>query len=376
MIRLNRTGRAGLIRDHPRRRAPRAGSPVPSAALLAAAALLPLAACDRFVDRQIEQALERDTEILRSPDLNVVLCGTGSPLADPERAGACTAVLAGGEFVLVDVGPGAWETVDLADLPTGALSAVLLTHFHSDHIGDLGETVTQSWIAGRSRPLEVYGPAGTARVVEGFVDAYAQDADYRTAHHDEQYMPRAAAGVVAKEIALGEAADADAVVFDRNGLRVTMFRVQHDPVRPAVGYRFDYRGRAVVVSGDTAKSASVQRHAQGADLLIHEALQRDMMGRVAAVAERSGNARLGKMAHDTLSYHASPVEVAEIARDAGVVTLVFTHLVPAPRNFVLRRMFLAGVSDVFAGEVVLGTDGMRFSLPPRADAGVERPGGG
>jgi ribonuclease Z len=341
---------------------------------IALALLVALAAsgCERLMERQVEQALNRaDRTLLQSPDLHVVLCGTGSPLPDKERAGACTAILAGGEFVLVDVGPGAWESADLAGLPTADLSAVLLTHFHSDHIGDLGEAMTQSWIAGRTRPLDVYGPEGTARVVAGFDQAYAADAHYRTVHHGEQYMPAAAAPAIGHDVALAEAPDADAVVFDRNGLRVTMFRVHHDPVTPAVGYRFDYRGRSVVVSGDTAKSASLAKHAAGADLLVHEALQPDLMGRVAGIAERTGHQRIAKMARDTLNYHTSPVEAAELAREAGVTTLVFTHEVPGPRNFIMRRMFLSGVQDVFPGKVVLGEDGMRFDLPPKADGAVD-----
>ena len=148
-------------------------------------------ACDRMVERQIAANFDRTrTDMLTSPDLQVVLCGTGSPLADANRASACTAVVAGGEVVLVDVGPGSWEVADLANLPTGALSAVLLTHFHSDHIGDLGEAITQSWIAGRPRPLDVYGPPGVAGVVDGFAKAYARDVDYRVAHHGEEALPR------------------------------------------------------------------------------------------------------------------------------------------------------------------------------------------
>lgn len=326
--------------------------------------LLALGGCDRLIERQVEQGIARETALLDSPDMTVVLCGTGSPLADPQRAGACTAVLAGGQLVMVDAGPGSWETLDLTKVPTGQLSAVLLTHFHSDHIGDLGEAMTQSWIAGRDRPLDVFGPVGTERVVDGFVAAYAQDADYRTLHHDEQHMPRAAAPAVAHEIPLGDAPDADALVFDRDGLKVTMFRVRHDPVKPAVGYRFEYRGNVVVVSGDTAKSESVVEHAKGADILVHEALNRDMMSRIAAIVSRH-DPRLGKMANDTLTYHTSPVEAAEVARDAGVKTLVFTHVVPGPRNIIMRRMFLAGVADVFTGSVVLGEDGARFTLPPK-----------
>jgi ribonuclease Z len=158
-----------------------------------------------MIDRQIEQALAaNDRSILQSPDLNVVLCGTGSPLPDKDRAGACTAVLAGGEFVLVDVGPGSWETVQLAGLPTGDLSAILLTHFHSDHIGDLGEAVTQSWIAGRPHPLDIYGPTGTTRVVDGFAQAYELDNHYRNVHHGEEYMPNAAAHAVGHDVALAD----------------------------------------------------------------------------------------------------------------------------------------------------------------------------
>ena len=339
--------------------------PFIAACALHAGLLLAVPGCDRIIDRQIERGLERtDRGILKSRDLNVVLCGTGSPLPDADRAGACTAILAGGEFLLVDVGPGAWENVAMEGLPGGDLSAVLLTHFHSDHIGDLGEAITQSWIGGRTRPLDIYGPAGTSRVVDGFNQAYAFDAQYRTAHHGEEYMPAAAAPAVGHDVALGDAQDASAVVFDRNGLRVTMFRVDHEPVVPAVGYRFDFGGRSVVVSGDTAKSASLIDHAKGADILIHEALEREMMSRISAVAERTGRKRIGKMVGDTLNYHTSPVEAAEVARDAGVDTLVFSHVVPGPSNVLLRRRFLAGVADVFQGEVVIGEDGMRFALPP------------
>jgi ribonuclease Z len=272
--------------------------------------------------------------------------------------------VAGGILVLVDVGPGSWEVVDLANLPTAALGAVFLTHFHSDHIGDLGEATTQSWIAGRAQPLDVYGPAGTARVVEGFATAYAADVAARVAHHGDAAMPRAAAGAVAHEVALGPEPDASAPVFTHGDLTVTMFRVDHAPVEPAVGYRFDYRGRSVVVSGDTRKTASMVEHARGADILVHEALNRDMLSRVPPVAQSLGRARLAKLAGDITTYHTTPVEAAEIARDAGVHHLVLTHLVPAPTNFLTRRMFMRGVSDVFSGEVTLGEDGAEFRLAP------------
>jgi ribonuclease Z len=328
-------------------------------------AALGAAGCDRVVDWVIARNLGRtDESVLRSPDLTVVLCGTGSPLPDRSRAGACTAVVAGGELVLVDVGPGSWETVDLANLPTANVSAILLTHFHSDHIGDLGEAVTQSWIAGRTRPLDVYGPVGTARIVDGFAAAYAQDAGYRTTHHGEAYLPRAAAVPAAHEIALADDPAASAVVFERNGLRVTMFRVDHRPVEPAVGYRFDYRGRSVVVSGDTRKSANLVQHAKGADILVHEALNPAMMTRASRVADSLGRTRLAKLAMDTISYHTSPIEAATEANEAGVQHLVLTHLVPGPSNVLARWLFTRGMRQAFHGQITVGEDGMRFTLPP------------
>jgi ribonuclease Z len=322
--------------------------------------------CQQLIDRQVDRALTRvDESVLHSPDLQVVLCGTGSPIADPDRAAACTAVIAGGHFFLVDAGPGSVEVVDRANLPLGHLDGVLLTHFHSDHIGDLGEAITQSWIAGRAQPLDVYGPKGVAEVVDGFRAAYAADVDARVLHHGEQYMPRAAAGAVAREIALADSPLADAVVFDRDGLRITMFRVDHDPVRPAVGYRFDFGGRSVVVSGDTKKSASVAAHAKGADLLIHEALAGEFTARVVEAAKRLGMTRLAKLASDIPGYHTTPREAGEVAEEAGVTRLVLTHLVPPPSNFIARRAFTNGASEAFEGEVTLGEDGMRFALAPR-----------
>ncbi len=179
-------------------------------------------------------------------------------------------------------------------------------------------------------------------------------------------MPRAAAGAIAHEVALDldDPGFSEAIVLERGGLRVTMFAVDHSPVRPAVGYRFDYGGRSVVVTGDTKKSASVAKHAAGTDLLVHEALLPEAALRASAIAARLGNARLAKLASDIPGYHTSPIEAAEVAKAAGAKKLVLTHLVPGPSNFLTRRMFLRGVSDVYAGEVVLGEDEMRFD--PRA----------
>ncbi|HQR33091.1 MAG TPA: MBL fold metallo-hydrolase [Blastocatellia bacterium] len=304
---------------------------------------------------------QADTAMLGDGQLHVVMCGTGSPLADATRASACVAVIAAGEVVLIDVGPGSWRQVAVNRIPTAAVSAVLLTHFHSDHIGDLGEAVTQTWLAGRAKPLEVFGPPGVEKVVAGFAQAYSQDVEYRIAHHTETMLPRAAAGAVAREVKLKSDTEA-AVVFERNGLKVTAFNVEHSPVKPAYGYRLDYKGRSVVVSGDTAKSMNLAKHTAGADLLIHDVLAKDVMTMAAGNADRSGDKRRAKLIRDILTYHASPAEAAEIANEAKVETLVFTHMVPPLNPPVTEQMFLRGVADIFKGKVVLAKDGMRFDL--------------
>lgn len=305
-----------------------------------------------------------DTGLLTDGQLHVVLCGTGSPLPDANRAEACTAIIAGGEFLLVDVGSGSWRKSVANNLPAQALSGILLTHFHSDHIGDLGEVLVQSWVAGRRHKINVYGPPGVEQVVAGFAQAYSLDTGYRVQHHGEEWMPREGAGAIAQTIRL-KSNDAAELVFERNGLKVTAFKVEHDPASPAYGYRFEYRGRVVVISGDTSKSANLAKHAAGADLLIHDVIAKNLLQMAASNFDQAGNRRRAKLARDIMTYHASPIEAAEVAASAKVETLVFTHLVPPPTTPQIEQAFLRGVSDIFKGKVVIGTDGMRFDLPPR-----------
>lgn len=293
--------------------------------------------------------------------LQVLLCGTGSPLPDATRAGSCVAILAAGQMILLDSGPGSWRNIAVANLPGGSLSAVFLTHYHSDHMGGLGETITQSWIAGRAQPLDVYGPPGVERVVKGFVEAYALDASYRTEHHTEQYMPSRAAGAVAKTIPAGDLVR----VFERNGLVVKAFAVPHEPASPAVGYRVEFGGNIVVFTGDAAASPAITKAAAGADLLLHDALNKGLIRMAAAGLSSQGRARQAKMLGDTLTYHASPEEAARTAAEAKAKKLVLTHCVPPPNQPPAEQAFLRGLADIFPGEIVIARDGMKFDLPPK-----------
>lgn len=339
-----------------------------AALIIAASVVLFLmrdALMERVMIQRIDQTLSRvDESPLTDGKLHVFLCGTAAALPDADRAGPCTAILAGGEFILVDAGPASWRNLDLNNLPVGKLSAILVTHFHSDHIGELGEAITQSWIAGRMKPLDVYGPSGLAQVVAGFQAAYAHDVGYRVEHHDAQYMPPEGGVANAHELAV-PSDDGAVPVFERNGVKVSAFRVSHPPIEPAVGYRVEYAGRVVVISGDTRKTSSLVVNARGADLLVHEALASHMTNRASARAVELGKPRMAKLAADVGNYHTTPIEAAEVAQAAGVKKLVITHVFPPLPNAVAKRLFLNNTSTAFDGPIVLGEDNMRFELAPQ-----------
>jgi ribonuclease Z len=294
--------------------------------------------------------------------LHVALCGAGSPLPDPERSGPCVAVIAGDEVYLVDVGSGSSGSLARMRIPQGRVAAVLLSHFHSDHIDGLGELMLQRWINGaNTAPLPVVGPRGVGEVVAGFNRAYAQDSSYRVAHHGAPVAPRSGAGGVARPFAVP--ADGEGwVVIEASGLRITAFRVSHPPAEPAVGYRFDYLGRSALVSGDTKKSANLSQFADGIDLLVHEALSPELVGLIQQGAGAAGRSNLEKILADIPDYHTTPVEAAEIAATADAGHLLYYHIVP-PLPLALGEVFLDGVDEVFDGPVTLGRDGVLLSLP-------------
>ncbi len=317
------------------------------------------------------------------PDaLNILFCGTGSPLPDPTRAGACTAILAGGKVVIIDTGPGAWDRLAQANVPAAKIDTVLLTHLHSDHIGDLGEIGVQSWIGGRTIPLEVYGPpapdayalpkdeegdtfgtTGTEQVVKGFAQAYNADAAFRIVHHLTEYMPPEGARMIGHDIPKPGPEEL-VTVYDRDGLKIQAFLVAHDPAEPAYGYRIDYKGRAAVVSGDTKKVQNMVRFSRGADVLVHEALNARLVEMIAAALEQDGKKRQAKMTRDTIDYHTTPAEAAGIADEAGVPLLVLTHLVPPLPNALMRHMFLEDVAAARGpGKTMLARDLLLLTLP-------------
>ena len=306
-----------------------------------------------------------------APDgLTVVLVGTGSPLADPGRVGPMTVVAAGNRVFIVDAGAGSGRRFGELGLPWGGVEAAFLTHFHSDHIDGLGEVMLQHWAAGGAdTPLALYGPEGVERVAAGFNEAYALDATYRIAHHGTDYIFPSGNGAEA----ITFASDGGAVrVYERDGLTVTAVPVDHSPIEPAVAYRFDYKGRSVTISGDTVKNQALIDLARNTDVLVHEALNPEMVGEIRDQLKDKGAARVSKIMNDILNYHTTPVEAAEAASEAGAHLLVFNHIVPAQPSRLLYPAFMKGTKQAFDGPILMGEDGMAFELPAGSDKIVRK----
>jgi ribonuclease Z len=337
-------------------------------ALLAAGVALfqrPLA--DALVQRAIAENVGIDPTAGRADGLYVYVCGAGSPLPDARHAGPCVGVMAGQRAFVFDAGSGSIRKLSRMGFPMGRIEGLYLTHLHSDHIDGMGELLLQAWVGGtRTAPLPVVGPAGTQTVVDGFNAAYAIDSTYRVAHHGAAVAPPQGFGGVAQEFALPQPAMSQ-VLLDEGGLKITAFRVDHEPVHPAVGYRIEYQGRSVVISGDTAYSANVVAAARGANVLIHDALQPRLTEAMAQAAEARGQVNLAKILRDIPDYHATPEQAAQTATEAGAGELVLIHTVPPLPGRLFYPAFLGDARDEFAGRITMAEDGLLLSLPVGSD---------
>ena len=341
-------------------------------ALAAAAALAVVLTSPGLMQQVYDRGARRvastvNTAPLADDALRVAVCGSSAPLPSAERAKACVAVFAGGKFYVVDAGPESTENLVLWGIPLSAVGGVLLTHFHSDHIGDLGELNLQTWAGGRPAPLKVYGGPGVERVVAGFNDAYRMDQGYRTTHHGDDVMPAATWPMVAQVVELNgaptPAKSRTGVVLDDGTLRITAIEVNHAPIEPAYAYRFDYKGRSVVVTGDLKYHPPLVAGAQGADLLVSEAIAVNMTRSLGTAATSGGRTTTAKIMHDIEDYHISPEQAASIANQAGVKLLVFYHLLPSPDGVLPRRLFASGVDAVRPEGWTIARDGSLYTLP-------------
>lgn len=277
--------------------------------------------------------------------IEVTLLGTGSPLPDPHRAGPSTLVRAGGQTFLVDCGRGVQQRLAAAGSAANLLTALLLTHLHSDHIADLGDVIITRWITTFTpdpAPLPIIGPPGTAEVVAATLQAFGHDIGYRIAHHPDLSAP--------PQVQVHEYTDGE--VWARDGIRILAAPTDHRPVAPTVGFRIEHDGASVVLAGDTVPCAGLDALAAGAGALVHTAIRHDLVQAMPVQRFR-----------DIGDYHSTVEQAAETAARAGVGILILTHYVPSPPpgRYEDWRALAAGVFD---RQIELGDDLHRVQVHP------------
>ena len=284
--------------------------------------------------------------------LKVMLLGTRSgPVIDPERTGIGTLIVAGPERLLFDVGRGVPTAMSRMGIVPADVTKVFLTHLHSDHVIDLPELYLYPWASqGRTTPFEVWGPDGTKAMMQNLQKAFAFD--IRIRRDVEEKFPGSGIKVIATDIREG-------IVYQANGVKVTAFLVDHGPVKPAFGYRVEYRQHSVVLSGDTRPSENLVKFARGADLLIHEVGARSKQDPIftGPPDELLPNSRATRrQAKTILDHHTDPQEAGTVFGMVKPKLAVFSHY-PGGAATILPL-----VRQTYAGPVEFGEDGMTIEV--------------
>ncbi len=274
----------------------------------------------------------------QAQNLTVILLGTGNPIPSLERFGPSTLVEAGAETLLFDCGRGVAQRLWQLQRPL-RVTAVFLTHLHSDHIVGIPDLWLTGWLpAPSTEPFRLWGPTGTKEMMANLEKAY--QADIRIRIEDEK-LPSQGVAVLAEDITEG-------VVYEKNGVKVTAFDVDHGLVKPALGYRIDYGGRSVVISGDTRFSENLIRFATGTDVVVHE---------VAAAKEEllSKSERVRRV----MGHHTTPEEAGTVFARVKPKLAVYTHIglfTIAPISAPTIEDLIALTRKTYAGPLEVGED--------------------
>jgi ribonuclease BN (tRNA processing enzyme) len=272
----------------------------------------------------------------------VVMLGVGMPRPDPDASGPATAVVVGSRVFLFDAGPGIMRRMAAAHLPINGVTALFITHLHSDHTLGLPDLIFTSWVMGRRNALEAYGPHGLQDMTTHILEAWKVDEDVRI--NGLEHEPASGYAVNVHEIQPG-------VVYDSGGVRITAIPVLHGSLKEPYGYRIDTPTRSVVISGDTRPSDALVAASRGVDVLVHEVYSAAKL----APEKRPGGDDWPRYMHE---FHTSDVELGKIAAEAKPKLLVLTHIIRMGSSDAdLIRAVRAGG---FGGRIVVGRDLARY----------------
>ena len=273
----------------------------------------------------------------------VTLLGTGSPQPRMDRFGPSILVEAGEKKLVFDCGRGAAQRIEQLSIPFTAIDALLVTHLHSDHTVGIPDLWLTGWARGRKLPLEVWGPDGTKAMMSHLAEAYQFDIQIRQI--DDKLPPEGVA-VVAHDMQQG-------VVYDRAGIKVTAFLVDHGVVKPALGYRIDFSGHSVVLSGDTRYSENLIRFSQKVDVLIHEVIDPDTF--------RAKNPSMSaERLQAIVGHHTTAEQAGKIFTQVKPKLAVYSHIVPGGSTNLVPL-----TRKTYSGPLEVGEDLMSFDIGER-----------
>lgn len=273
----------------------------------------------------------------------LILLGTGGgPRPRKVSSAAAQVILSNGAAYVVDCGDGVARQLVTAGVPLTQLRSIFITHHHSDHNADYGNLMLLAWTAGLRTRVDTWGPPPLQRMTRLFFEMNAYDIETRIA---DEGRPPLATLVHVHELRKG------GLVMQDDNVKVTAALVHHPPVTPAFGYRFDAADRSIVISGDTTPTESLIELAQGADVLVHEALYVPAVDRLVARVPNAPQLR-----RSILSHHTSAEDAGRVAQQAGVKMLVLSHLVPADDPEISEQMWIDAARKHFDGEIVVGKD--------------------
>lgn len=304
---------------------------------------LPAARVSRRSFLAVAAALAATVPVRGQAGTKLILLGTGGgPRPRKASAGSAQVIVSNGLAYVVDCGDGVARQLAFAGVPLPSLRHVFVTHQHSDHTADYGNLILLAWTAGLRTQVDAWGPPPLERMTRLFFEMNAADIETRIAN--EGRVP------LAPLVRVHELHAAGAVMAD-DTVTVTAALVDHPPVVPAFGYRFDARDRSIVISGDTAPSANLVKLAAGADVLVHSAMYPAAIDRLVARVPNAAALKASILAHQT-----SAEDAGRVAREAGVKTLVLSHFVPPDDPEVTEAMWLDAARRHFRGTVIVGRD--------------------